>query len=92
MGGHPPGDYAYIRPPAAYRGEQMDARHGCRERAVEVLILETKTGRLAAKIAIVVGRNCLVSKQECFGRAWKVAVAVKSIDPTRRNDYSFKFA
>jgi hypothetical protein len=70
----------------------MDARHGCRERAVEVLILETKTGRLAAKIAIVVGQNCLVSKQECFGRAWKVAVAVKSIDPTRRNDYSFKFA
>ena len=57
---------------------------------MDVLIFETKTGRVAAKIAIVIGQDCLISNQECFNRAWRVAVAVKSIDPARRSDYGFK--
>jgi hypothetical protein len=57
---------------------------------VEVLIIETKTGVELAKIAIASGQSGHVSNQECCNRAWKVAVSVKSADPARRKEYSFK--
>jgi hypothetical protein len=59
---------------------------------MDVLIFDTKTGTVAATIAIPVGRDCAPSKQECFQRAWKVAVSSKAVDPTRRDDYRFKWA
>jgi len=55
---------------------------------VDVLIIETKTGKPAATITLTM----LAQDYKCFRRAWKIAVAGKSVDPTRRDEYSFRMA
>ena len=58
---------------------------------MDVLIIETKTGKPAATIALaMLGQD--YKPYECFRRAWKVAAAGKSVDPTRRDEYSFRMA
>ena len=56
---------------------------------MDVLIIETKTGKLAATIALaMLDQDC--KPYECFRRAWKIAVAGKSVDAARRDEYSFR--
>lgn len=58
---------------------------------MNVLITETKTGKLAATIPIhMAGLNYTPSEQEYFAEAWQSAVEDKTVDPTRHDEYSFK--
>lgn len=58
---------------------------------MDVLIIETKTGRLIAKLPIILqGMDYASSEQEYFTEAWRCAVDDKTADPNRRDEYSFQ--
>jgi len=58
---------------------------------MNVLIVETQTGRLAANIPVVLqGMNYTPTEQEYYAEAWRCAVDDRSVDPNRKNDYTFK--
>jgi len=58
---------------------------------MNVLIIETKTGRLEAKIPTVMkGMNYAPSEQEYFNEAWRCAIDDKVVDPNRRGEYTFQ--
>jgi hypothetical protein len=59
--------------------------------AMNVLIIETKTGKLAASIPIVLqGMNYTPTEEQYYAEAWKCAVDDKSVDANRKKDYTFK--
>jgi hypothetical protein len=56
-----------------------------------VVITEKRTGRVAATIPISLhGQNYTPSEAEYFAKAWKIAVSDKTVDPQRKDDYSFE--
>ena len=56
-----------------------------------VHIVEIKTGKIAAAIPIdLAEQNRIPSEQEFFATAWRHAVEDKSVDPARRDEYSFR--
>lgn len=58
---------------------------------MNVLIIETETGRLAATIPTVVkGMNYAPSEQEYFNEAWRCAIDDKVVNPNRRGEYTFQ--
>jgi hypothetical protein len=58
---------------------------------MNVLIIETKTGRLVATIPTVVkGMNYVPLEQEYFNEAWRCAIDDKVVDPKRRGEYTFQ--
>lgn len=58
---------------------------------MDVLIIETKTGKLIAKLSIILrGMNYMPSEQEYFTEAWRCAVEDKTVNPNRRDEYSFQ--
>ena len=58
---------------------------------MDVLIIESKTGKLVAKLPIILqGMNYTPSEEEYFTTAWQCAVDDKTVDPNRRDKYSFK--
>lgn len=57
---------------------------------MEVLLIEVKTGKLAAKIPVILqGINYAPSEREYFEETWRCAVDDKTVDPDRRDKYSF---
>lgn len=62
-----------------------------RVRALDVHIIEIKTGKLATAIPIdLAGQNRIPSEPEFFATAWQCAVEDSKVDPERREDYSFR--
>ena len=58
---------------------------------MHVHIVEIKTGKIAAAIPIdLADQNTVPSEQDFFATAWRCAVEDKSVDPNRREDYSFR--
>ena len=58
---------------------------------MDVLVIETKTGKLAATVPIILqGMNYAPSEQEYFNEAWRCAVDDKTVGPNRRDEYSFQ--
>ena len=58
---------------------------------MDVLIIEIKTGKTAATIPVTMeGQKHIPSEQDFFAEAWRCAVEDKSVDPARRNEYSFR--
>jgi hypothetical protein len=58
---------------------------------VDVHIIDIKTGKIASAIAIdLAQQNRIPSEQEFFATAWRCAVEDNSVDPARREDYSFR--
>ncbi len=56
-----------------------------------VHIIEKKSRRVAATIPIQLhGQNYTPTAQQYEAEAWKAAVSDKSVDPKRRDDYSFQ--
>ena len=61
------------------------------ERAMNVHIIDIKTGKVAAAIPIdLAQQNRIPSEPEFFATAWRCAVEDSSVDPGRRDDYSFR--
>jgi hypothetical protein len=59
--------------------------------AMKVHIIEIKTGKVAAAIAIDPAQQSRIpSEPEFFATAWQCAVEDSSVDPGRRDDYSFR--
>jgi hypothetical protein len=55
-----------------------------------VHIIDKKSGRVAATIPIQIrGANYNPTTQQYEAEAWNAAVSDKSVDPKRRDDYSF---
>jgi hypothetical protein len=62
-----------------------------RERATDVHIIEIKTGKVAATIPINLAEQSRIpSEPEFFATAWQCAIEDNSVDPARRDDYSFR--
>jgi hypothetical protein len=59
-------------------------------RAMDVHIIEIKTGKLAAIPIDLTEQNRSPSEPEFFATAWRVAVEDSRVDPARRDDYSFR--
>ena len=58
---------------------------------MQVEIIETETRKVVASIPIVLtGASSIPSEQEFFQQAWRSAVADESVDPVRRDDYTFR--
>ena len=58
---------------------------------MQVEIIETQTRKVAASIPVTLaGPNSIPSEQEFFQQAWRAAVADESVDPARRDDYTFR--
>jgi hypothetical protein len=58
---------------------------------MQVEIIESETRKVVASIPIVLaGPNSIPSEQEFFQQAWRAAVADASVDPARREDYTFR--
>jgi hypothetical protein len=58
---------------------------------MNVHIVEIKTGKVAAAIPIdLAEQNRIPSEPEFFATAWRCAVDDSSVDPCRREDYSFR--
>ncbi len=58
---------------------------------MQVEIIETASRKVAASIPIVLaGPRAVPSEQEFFQQAWRAAVADASVDPERRDDYTFR--
>jgi hypothetical protein len=58
---------------------------------MDVLIVETKTGKVVAKLPVVLqGMNYTPSEQEYFTEAWRCAADDKTVDSKRRDEYSFQ--
>ena len=56
-----------------------------------VQVVETKTDKVVASIPIdLAGLKSVPSEQEFYAEAWRCAVMDKSVDPARREDYSFR--
>jgi|HubBroStandDraft_1064217.scaffolds.fasta_scaffold1286231_1 hypothetical protein len=54
-------------------------------------IIDKKTGRLAATIPVQLqGMNYAPTEQEYVAEAWGCAVSDGTVDPKRKDDYSFK--
>ena len=61
------------------------------ECALDVHIIEIKTGRVAATVSIdLAEQNRIPSEPEFFATAWQCAVEDSNVDPARREDYSFR--
>ena len=60
---------------------------------MNVKIIETKNGKLVGAIPIrLVGLNYTPSNQEYFDEAWQAAVTDRTVDPARREEYSFRLS
>jgi hypothetical protein len=58
---------------------------------MNVHIIEIKTGKVAAEIPIdLAEQNRIPSEPEFFATAWRCAVDDSSVDPGRRENYSFR--
>lgn len=58
-----------------------------------VLITHKNTGRVVATIRVHLGgMNYTPTAQQYEAEAWKCAVSDKSVDPKRKDDYSFTIA
>ena len=58
---------------------------------MQVEIIEIQTRKVAASIPITLaGAASIPSEQEFFQQAWRAAVADASVDPERRDDYTFR--
>jgi hypothetical protein len=58
---------------------------------MDVHIIEIKTGKVAAAIPIDLAEQSRIpSEPEFFATAWRCAVEDSSVDPGRRDDYSFR--
>lgn len=58
---------------------------------MDVLIIETKTGKLAAKIPVIhQGMNYTRQNVSTSRDAWRCAVDDKTVEPNRRDEYSFQ--
>jgi hypothetical protein len=58
---------------------------------MNVHIIDIKTGKVAATVAIdLAQQNRIPSEPEFFATAWRCAVEDSSVDPGRRDDYSFR--
>jgi hypothetical protein len=58
---------------------------------MQVEIIETETRKVAASVPIVLSSaSGIPSEQEFFQQAWRTAVADESVDPARRDDYTFR--
>lgn len=58
---------------------------------MNVLIIETKTGKVVATIPVIHhGMNYTSSEQEYFNEAWRCAVEDNIVEPNRRFEYSFQ--
>lgn len=58
---------------------------------MNVHIIEISTGKVAAAIPInLAEQNRIPSEPEFFATAWQCAVEDSSVDPGRRDDYSFR--
>jgi hypothetical protein len=57
-----------------------------------VHVVEKKSGRVVATVPNVVvrGQNYTPTIREVEDLAWKCAVSDRSVDPMRRDDYSFR--
>ncbi|MBU1235429.1 MAG: hypothetical protein KJ634_00080 [Gammaproteobacteria bacterium] len=62
------------------------------ERAMDVQIIEAKTGRLLGTYPIVLGGlNYTPSEHEFFDLAWRCAVDDKLADANHRDQYTIRF-
>jgi hypothetical protein len=52
-------------------------------------VVETKSGKLAATIPVVLQSMGSPTKDQFFAEAWRCAVADKSVDPSRNKEYTF---
>lgn len=58
---------------------------------MRVSIIEKESGTIIATIPLVLGGlNYKPSEVEHFDEAWAAAVEDKLVDPTKRNNYTFK--
>lgn len=58
---------------------------------MQVEIIDSKTRKVVASIPIVLeGPKSIPSEPEFFSQAWRAAVADNSVDPERRDDYTFR--
>jgi len=58
---------------------------------MNVHIIDIKTGKVAAAIPIDLAEQSRIpSEPEFFATAWRCAVEDSSVDPGRRDDYSFQ--
>ena len=61
------------------------------ERALIVEIIEKKTGKVVARLPIVLrGMNYAPNEKELFNTAWQTVVEDKSVDPKNREYYDFR--
>jgi hypothetical protein len=62
-----------------------------KEGMMDVIIIETKTGKLVTKIPVVLqGIGYTPSEQDYYEMAWQCAVDDKNVDPDRRAEYGFQ--
>lgn len=58
---------------------------------MQVEIIDSQTRKVAASIPIAMaGAKSIPSEQEFFQQAWQAAVDDGSVDPARRDDYTFR--
>jgi hypothetical protein len=58
---------------------------------MQVEIIDSQTRKVAASVPIVLAEGSgIPSEQEFFQQAWRAAVADASVDPQRRDDYTFR--
>ncbi len=58
---------------------------------MDVLIIETKTGKPIATIPIVLqGMNYTPTEPEYFAKAWRCAVDDGTVEEAHRDEYSFQ--
>jgi hypothetical protein len=58
---------------------------------MDVLISEVKTGRVVARVPVVIGGiGYTPTEAEYFAEAWRCAVDDKSVDPDRKKEYRFE--
>ena len=58
---------------------------------MDVLIIEMETGKLIAKLPIILrGMNYTPQEEEYFSAAWECAVEDKIVESNRRDKYSFQ--
>jgi hypothetical protein len=58
---------------------------------MNVLIIEAKTGKVAASMRIdLQGMNYTPTEEQYFTEAWRCAVDDKAVDPSRKTHYTFQ--
>ena len=60
---------------------------------MDVVIVETKTGKMIATVPVVLrGLNYSPAEQEYFSAAWECAVEDGIVDSKQKENYTFSFA